>query len=88
MQQNLKKLTNISFVYWSFAWCILKDENTNGWRDKQDVPKYKSKETCIKAGSHKHQLYLLYIPVYFENLIYIESIFYVHLITDMYFVCS
>lgn len=68
MQQNLKKLTNLSFVYWSFAWCILKDENTNGWRDKQDVPKYKSKETCIKAGSHKHQLYLLYI--YFENLIY------------------
>lgn len=35
MQQSLKKLTNLSFEYGSFAWCILKDENTNGWRDNK-----------------------------------------------------
>lgn len=68
MQQNLKKLTNLSFVYWSFAWCILKDKNTNGWRDKQDVPKY------VKRNLYKSWFLqtstLSIVHIYFENLIY------------------
>lgn len=68
MQQNLKKLTNLSFVYWSFAWCILKNKNTNGWRDKQDVPKYVKRNLYKSWFSQTSTLSIVHI--YFENIIY------------------
>lgn len=89
MQQSLKKLTNLSFEYGSFAWCILKDENTNGWKDNkmyQNIVKrnlYKSWFTQTTTLSIVHIFWKLNIPV--QGIL---SILYVHLITDMYFVCS
>lgn len=71
---ELEEVNQPFLCIWVICMVYIKRWKHKWMERQQDVPKYKSKETCIKVGSHKQQLYLLYI--YFENLIYRYKGFY------------